>query len=84
LNEKIGQIPDSQWKTVKIEKANHKSRTAVFCESTITNKRYGEPELRHIFLKGKTIKPAIILANEFKLKTEDAIHRYSRRWLVEN
>jgi hypothetical protein len=84
LNEKIGQIPDSQWKTVKIEKANHKSRTAVFCESTTTNKRYGEPELRQIFLKGKTIKPAIILTNEFKLKAEDAIHRYSRRWLVEN
>jgi hypothetical protein len=84
LNEKIEQIPDSQWKTVKIEKANHKSRTAVFCESTTTNKRYGDSSLRQIFLKGKTIKPATILTNDFKIKAEDVIRRYSRRWLVEN
>ena len=84
LNEKIEQVPYSQWKTVKIEKANHKSRTVVFCESTTTNKRYGEQSLRQIFLKGKSIKPATILTNDFKLKAEDVIRRYSRRWLVEN
>ena len=84
LNEKIEQIPDSQWETVKIEKANHKSRTVVFCESMTRNKRYGAPSLRQIFLKGNTIKPATILTNDFKLKAEDVIRRYSRRWLVEN
>jgi hypothetical protein len=84
LNEKVAQIPDSQWKTEKIEKANHKSRTVVFCESTTTNKRYGDSSLRQIFLKGKAIKPATILTNDFKPKAEDVIRRYSRRWLVEN
>ena len=83
LNEKIEQIQDSQWKKVKIEKANHKSRTAVFCESTTTNKHYGNQELRQIFLKGKSIKPATIITNDFKLKAEEVIRRYSRRWLVE-
>ena len=83
LNEKIEQIQDSQWKTVTIEKANHKSRKAIFYESTTTNKLYGNQELRQIFLKGRSIKPAIILTNDFKLKAEEVIRRYSRRWLVE-
>jgi len=84
LNVKIEQIPDSKWKTVKIEKANHKSRTAVYTESTTTNNRYGDQPLRQIFLKGNAVKPATILTNEFGLKAEDVISRYSRRWLVEN
>jgi hypothetical protein len=83
MNEKVRNIPDSQWKTAKIEKANHKSRTVVFCESTTTNKLYGVNPLRQIFLKGKNIKPATILTNDFKLKAEEVIRRYSRRWLVE-
>ena len=83
LNEKVEQIPDSQWTTVKIEKANHKSRTAVYSEGTTTNNHYGDQPLRQIFLKGKSIKPATILTNEFSLKAEDVIRRYSKRWLVE-
>lgn len=84
LNEKIAQIPDAQWKTVKIEKPNHKSRTAVYSESTTTNKRYGDQPLRQIFIKGRSIKPATILTNDFELKAEEVIRRYSRRWLIEN
>jgi hypothetical protein len=84
MNEKVEQISDSQWKTVKIVKENHKSRTVVFCESTTTNKRYGDQSLRQIFLKGKSIMPATILTNDFKLNAEEVIRRYSRRWLVEN
>ena len=83
LNEKIEQIEDSQWKTVTIEKANHKSRKVAFCESTTTNKLYGDQQLRQIFLKGRSIKPAIILTNDFNLKGEEVIRRYSKRWLVE-
>jgi hypothetical protein len=84
LNEKTEQFPESQWKTAKIEKANHKWRTVAFCESTTSNKLYGSQLLRQIFLKGKSIKPAIILTNDFKLKADEVIRRYSRRWLVEN
>jgi predicted DNA-binding protein YlxM (UPF0122 family) len=84
LNAKAEQFPYSQWETVKIEKANHKSRTATFCESTTTNKLYGDQQLRQIFIKGRAIKPATILTNDFKLKAEEVIRRYSRRWLIEN
>jgi transposase len=83
LNEKIEQIPDAMWKKEKIEKANHKSRTVLYCESTTTNKLYGTQKLRQIFIKGKSIKPATILTNDFELKAVDVIRRYSMRWLVE-
>ena len=83
LNEKAEQFPESMWKKTKIEKANHKSRSAVYCESTTTNKLYGDQKLRQIFIKGNSIKPATILTNDFKPKAEDIIRRYSKRWLLE-
>jgi len=84
LNEKIGQLSESQWKTVRIERANNKSRLAVYCESTTENPRYGEQPLRQIFLKGRTIGTSTIITNDFKLKADEVIRRYAKRWLVEN
>ena len=84
LNEKILQIPQSQWRTVKVEKANHKSRAVQYSESTTINQRYGEGTLRQIFIKGSGIKPAIILTNDFGGKTADVIRKYAQRWLIEN
>ena len=84
LNEKVAQIPDSQWKSVKIEKANHKARTVAYCESETDNKRYGDQPLRQIFLKGNSIRPATVLTNDFSLKAEEVIRRYAKRWLIEN
>jgi transposase len=84
LNEKIQQIPDDLWKSAKIEKTNHKSRKVEYSESTTTNKRYGEHPLRQIFLKGRNIKPATIITNDFELKAENVIRKYAKRWLIEN
>jgi len=84
LNEKIRQIPDSGWKTVRIEKANNKTRLAAYSESTHVNPRYGEQPLRQIFLKGSALKSSAIITNDFKLKAEEVIRRYAKRWLVEN
>jgi hypothetical protein len=83
LNEKIQQIPQSQWCTIKVEKANHKSRTVSYSESTTINTRYGEEELRQIFIKGNGIKPATLITNDFSGKAGDLIRRYAKRWLVE-
>jgi transposase len=83
LNEKIEQIPDSHWKKVRIEGANNKSRPATYSESTHINPRYGEQPLRQIFLKGNSVKTSTIITNDFKLKGEDVIRKYARRWLVE-
>ena len=84
LNEKIDKIPTSQWKTTKIEKANHKSRTVRYCEDTTTNKLYGDGSLRQIFIKGSGIKPATIITNCFNTKSADLIRKYSSRCLIEN
>jgi len=83
LNEKIQQIPQSAWQTVKIEKANNKSRNVAYSESTTTNPRYGDEPLRQIFIKGSGIKPATLLTNEFGLKAAEIIRKYSKRWLIE-
>jgi hypothetical protein len=83
LNEKVQSIPDPLWKTAKIERANHKSRKVTYSESTVINKKYGEQELRQVFLKGNGIKPATILTNDFTLKPEEIIRKYARRWLIE-
>ena len=84
LNEKIQQIPDSQWKSAKVEKANNKSRNVVYSESTHINPRYGEQPLRQIFLKGNSVKSTSIITNDFKIKAVDVIRKYAQRWLVEH
>ena len=83
LNEKIQQIPPSQWQTIRVEKANHKSRAVQYSESTTINKRYGEGTLRQIFIKGSGIKPAIIITNDFSGKVANVIRKYAKRWLIE-
>ena len=84
LNEKVREIPQSQWHSIRIEKANHKSRNVVYSESTTINPRYAEEPLRQIFIKGNSIKPATILTNDFSSKAADVIRRYAKRWLIEN
>lgn len=83
LNEKIQEIPPSEWHTVKVERANHKSRTVTYSESTTANARYGEGLLRQIFLKGNGIKPATVITNDFKSKAPILIRKYAKRWLIE-
>jgi len=83
LNEKIMQIPQSQWRTIKIEKTNHKSRTVVYSESSTINAKYGDSPLRQIFIKGNSINPATIITNDFNSKVGNLIRKYARRWLIE-
>jgi hypothetical protein len=83
LYEKIESIPESKWKTTKIEKSNHKARNVSYYESTTINKKYGAQPLRQIFIKGRGIKAATIITNEIGLKAAEIIRKYSRRWLVE-
>jgi len=84
LNEKIQQIPDILWKSVKVERANNKSRAVAYCESVTVNPRFGDQPLRQVFIKGSSIKPSTILTNDFNLKAEEVIRKYAKRWLVEN
>ena len=83
LNIKISEIPSDEWKTIKVERSNNKSRTVTYSESRTTNKLYGESELRQIFIKGNHIKPATIITNDFTIKAKDLLRKYAKRWLVE-
>jgi len=83
LRKKIQNIPDSKWKTAKIEKANHKSRQVEYSEGYVENKQYGKYALRQIFIKGRGIEPATIITNDLNTKAEEIIRKYARRWLVE-
>jgi hypothetical protein len=84
LNEKVQEIPQALWHNVRIEKANHKSRSVAYSESTVSNPRYAGEKLRQIFIKGSSVKPATILTNDFDSKAADVIRRYAKRWLIEN
>jgi hypothetical protein len=56
----------------------------MYSESTTINKLYGEQPLRQIFLKGRQIKPATIITNDFNLKSAEVIRKYAKRCLIEN
>jgi hypothetical protein len=84
LNAKIEKLSKSFWETIRVEKSNHKSRTVTYAESMINNARYGKDKLRQIFIKGSSLKPAIIITNDFGSEAADIIRKYAKRWLIEN
>jgi transposase len=84
LVSRIQGIDDSQWKKIKVEKANGKSRTVTVCEETDCNIKDYDGTIRQIYIKdnGRT-KPAIIMTNDLKISLKDLVRKYSSRWLVE-
>ena len=76
-------MPDSDWKTAKVEKDNHKSRSVEYYESVCFNPKYGDEPLRQVFIKGRGLKPATIITNDFFLGVDGVIRKYARRWLIE-
>jgi transposase len=83
LVERIKKIKKNEWKTIKIQRDNGKSRSVRVFEEFSNIKDY-EGEIRQIYLTGNgKIKPAIIITNDFEISLKDIIRKYSRRWLVE-
>ena len=83
LNEYIASIPQDQWKTVRIKKANHKSRFVTYAQRITTNDRYGKNrKIRQIFIKGNNIKPVTIITNDFELTADEIVQKYARRWPI--
>ncbi len=81
--EEINNLPASSWKTKRIACAGNKNRTLKINDSTINLKGYGK-QIRQIAITGHgKIKPALIITNDFELKAEEIVRKYSRRWLVE-
>ena len=83
LEEKIAAIPESQWKDIRVMRANGKGRTVTVCENKANLGGY-DGEIRQLFIIGTgRLKPAIMITNDFDISLEGLVRKYSRRWLVE-
>jgi hypothetical protein len=81
--EQLENIPDEQWKKVKVQASKGKTRQIKVHESTVFIKDYGK-EIRQISITGHgKLKPALIISNDFDIKLSDIVRKYAKRWLVE-
>ena len=77
--EEINSLPSSNWKKVRVACAGNKTRALKVYDNMINLKGYGK-ELRQIAITGHgKIKPALIITNDFELKVEEVVKKYSRR-----
>jgi len=81
--EEIRNIPNKEWKKIRVEQSGNKKRTIMVYEQTLYLKGYGK-NIRQINItaNGK-IKPAIIITNDFEKSTNEIVRKYAKRWLVE-
>jgi hypothetical protein len=83
LVEQINNIAPANWKKIRVMTADGKGRTLTVNDQQLFLKGY-DATIRQIAITGHgKIKPALVITNEFDLKLEALIRKYSRRWLVE-
>jgi transposase len=83
LEAKIANIPESRWKAIRVPKAKKGTRSILVAEDEMVLEKQNV-NVRQIFLKNAgREKPAIIITNDFALKTEAIVRKYALRWLVE-
>lgn len=81
--DEINTYSKSKRKKARVMNADGKGRTLYVNDKIIFLKGYNK-KIRQIVITGTgKIKPALIITNEFDLKIEEIIRKYSRRWLVE-
>ena len=81
--EKIRKLPSDEWQKIHVINADGKGRNLKVYEEKIKPVEYGK-QLRQIVITGHgKIKAALLITNDFQMKIEDVIRKYSRRWLVE-
>jgi transposase len=81
--DRLEQMPAKMKKTVRVEMAGNKKRSIKVLDEEIHLKGYGDT-IRQINITGHgKIKPAIIITNDFDLKVESIVRKYTKRWIVE-
>ena len=89
ITEEINNIPGTKWKRIRVEACGLKKRTLRVYDDTITLPGYKDSRgktkpIRQVAITGHgKIKPALIITNDFDIKTEALVRKYARRWLVE-
>ncbi len=87
--EEIESIPAGKWTRIRVEACGLKKRTIRVYDSTITLPDYKDSHgkakpIRQVAITGHgKIKPALIITNDFDIKPEALVRKYTRRWLVE-
>lgn len=80
---RLEQIPANLKKRIRVEMAGNKKRSITVLDEEIYLKGY-EDTIRQISITGHgKIKPAIIITNDFDLKVEKIVRKYTKRWIVE-
>jgi hypothetical protein len=83
MMDRLEEVPAGHWKATRVEAAGNKKRILKIFEEQALLKGY-EGTIRQINIKGHgKIKPAIIITNDFDLKTEEIVRKYTKRWIVE-
>jgi len=81
--DKLEKIPASEWKKIRVMRADGKGRQLKTYEEEVYIKDYGKP-IRQVAITGHgKIKPALIITNDKELDQESLVRKYSRRWLIE-
>lgn len=79
----IEKTPLKNRKTIRVEMAGNKKRSLKVIDQEIYLKGYDDT-IRQICITGHgKIKPAIIITNDFDLKVEAIVRKYTKRWIVE-
>jgi len=81
--DRLEQMPAKMKKAIRVEMAGNKKRSLKVLDEQIYMKGYGDT-IRQISITGHgKIKPAIIITNDFDLKVEKVVRKYTKRWIVE-
>ena len=76
--------PASEWKKVRVIKADGKGRMLRVIDSRLNQLQEYKKPIRQVAITGHgKIKPCLIITNDFEIKLEELIRKYSRRWIVE-
>jgi len=76
-------IPTTQWQKIRIERARGKFQTVRLHDSRCTLRHY-DGEIRQVILTDHgRAKPSFLITNDFEMDVRHIVHKYARRWLVE-
>jgi hypothetical protein len=83
LIERAQAIPEDQWQRIHLPRAKGKQQRIRVHDGRCRLRHY-EGEVREVILTehGRN-KPTFLITNDFAMDVRDLVHKYARRWLVE-
>jgi|APCOG7522876152_1049122.scaffolds.fasta_scaffold06427_1 hypothetical protein len=81
--ERAEAIPDNQWQKINLQRAKGKYQRVRVHDGHCKLRHY-EGNVREVILTdhGRE-KPTFLVTNDFDMDVRDIVHKYARRWLVE-